>query len=163
MPRLLPISNQHNKRKPKDLATKIVFGIVILISVSICTGIAIMIYQGERDPDIIIHNDTIEIRALYGLTISISDINEISLIDKSMRELGAGTRTNGYSSTGLALKGNFTSPHLGQILLFVYSTSSPTIKLTTINNPDIYISFRNNETTKELYQKLSTINNQITP
>lgn len=91
---------------------------------------------------------------MYGLNIDFSEIANIFLIEKSMSDIGIGTRTNGYGGTGGALKGNFKSDTLGETLLFVQSKSSPTIKIERTNKKDVYISLRNSENTEQLYREL---------
>lgn len=139
-------------------------GVVAAISV-ISAFVLILIYiltvYGEKDPEIKILDDSIQIKAYYGLSINFSDISDIHLIEQSMREIGPGVRTNGYDGFGKALKGNFKSDSLGDILLFVQENSSPTIMIDRKNNKDIYISFKNSNKTEGLYfelkQKLSHV------
>ncbi|MBP1757045.1 MAG: hypothetical protein H6Q59_3443 [Firmicutes bacterium] len=116
--------------------------------------IGIMSYYGSKDPIVNIRDNDIQIKAMYGLNIDLSEIAEISLIEKSMDDIGIGTRTNGYGGFGEALKGNFKSDIYGETLLFVQAHSSPTIKIDRINKKDIYVSFSNSEITKQLYSKL---------
>lgn len=145
------------ERKPMSRVKKVLIFIGILFSIQICIGVGIMIYQGERDPVVSVYEDAVRIRALYGLDVNFSNIDEITLIDKSMREIGIGRRTDGYSSGGQALKGNFNSDATGHQLLFVYSGSSPTIQITRTRGPDIFISFRDPATTEATYRTISTI------
>jgi hypothetical protein len=91
---------------------------------------------------------------MYGLTIDFSDITDISLIEKSMRAIGVGTRTNGYGGFGETLKGHFKSIGLGETLLFVRSKSSPTIRIKRNGAKDVYISFRNGEDTERVYREM---------
>jgi len=137
--------------KGKKLA--VIIGIIL--TVQICIGVGVMIYQGERDPAINVRAGSIQISAMYGLEVSFANISDIALIDKSMREIGIGTRTDGYSSGGQALKGYFSSASYGQQLLFVYSGSSPTIHITRVLGEDIFISFRNSGTTEAIYREIS--------
>jgi len=90
---------------------------------------------------------------MYGLTVDFFDITEVSLLEKSMNEIGAGRRTNGYAS-GQTLKGNFESENLGKMLLFVQADTSPTILIKRNNDKDIYISFRDGAATRNLYNNL---------
>ena len=148
------------EREPMSRGKKLAVIIGIIITVQIFIGVGIMIFLGERDPVITAHNDSIQISALYGISIDKENIAEVALIEKSMRDIGVGTRTNGYSTTGQALKGNFSSSTHGQQLLFVYSSSSPTIQISRTNGVDIFISFRSSEKTREIYQLLSTHSQQ---
>jgi len=142
-------------RSPMTQGKKVAVIISIVITVLVLVGMGLMFYFGERDPVIHINNNRIQISAMYGLTVDTSDITAITLINQSMRELGVGARTNGYGGFGQALKGNFSSASQGQVLLFVYASSSPTIQITRTNGVDIFISFRNNEATRNVYRELT--------
>ena len=50
------------------------------------------------------YDDRIEIKAMYELNIDFSEIADISLIDKSVSDIGIGRRTNGYGGIGGALR-----------------------------------------------------------
>ena len=145
------------KKEPQPLSRvkKLALIVFIVISVQITVGVGIMIVMGERDPTVTVYSDSVHISALYGTTIDFSRIAEVILIEENMQSIGIGTRTNGYSTNGLALKGNFNSAEYGMQLLFVYSSSSPTIQITPHAGASIYISYRDGETTREVYRKLS--------
>jgi len=143
-------------RKPMTRSKKLAIIIGIVLSAQLCIGIGIMIYQGERDPRVSIVNNSVRISALYGTDISIESISGITLIPQSMREIGIGRRTNGYETSGQALKGTFSSQDRGPQLLFVYSSSSPTIRIEVVRGYDIFISYRDGETTKAIYSMLSS-------
>jgi hypothetical protein len=108
----------------------------------------------EKEPEVRILDDHIQIEAMYGLNIDFSEIADISLIEKSMSDIGIGIRTNGYGGFGETLKGNFRSDTLGETLLFVQSKSSPTIRIEWIGKKDVYISFRSSESTEQLYRQM---------
>lgn len=91
---------------------------------------------------------------MYGLNIDFSEVTNISLIEKSMSDIGIGIRTNGYGGMGRALKGDFKSDTLGETLLFVQTKSSPTIKIERTDKKDVYISLYNSESTEQLYREL---------
>ncbi len=139
-------------KMPKAVA----IAIIALVGM-IFVFVGIMFYYGSKDPVVNICDNSIQIKAMYGLHIDLSEITDISLIEKSMDDIGIGTRTNGYGGIGGALKGNFKSDILGETLLFVQVKSSPVIKIDRMNNKDVYISFCNSEKTKKLYQKLISI------
>jgi len=142
------------ERKPVSRGKKAALAVLVIVSVQFTIGIGIMIYQGERDPVINIYESGIRIRALYGTEISFAHISEITLLDQNMRDIGIGRRTNGYDSGGHALKGHFSSPTSGSQLLFVYYSSSPTIKITQSRDVPVFISFRNSETTISTFNDL---------
>jgi len=143
-------------RKPMSRGKKLAVAIAIVLSVQLCVGIGVMIYQGESDPGVSIVNDTIKIRSLFGTDISFSSISEITLVQESMSQIGIGRRTNGYETTGQALKGTFQSVEHGSQLLFVYSSSSPTIRINLTSGNRVFISYRDSEATTTVYQMLST-------
>jgi hypothetical protein len=136
-------------RIPKPVA-------IAMISITAITliGVGALFYYGEKDPEASILEDCIQIKAMYGLRIYFSEIADISLIEKSADDIDIGRRTNGYGGIGKALKGNFKSDTLGEILLFVQAKSSPTIKIDRTDKKDIYISLRDSESTEQLYREL---------
>ena len=117
-------------------------------------AVGALFFYGEKDPDVSILDDRIQIKSMYGLNIDFFEFANIYLIEKSMSDIGIGIRTNGYGGIGRALKGNFKSDTLGETLLFVQSGSSPTIKMERTDKKDVYISFRNSESTEQLYHEL---------
>lgn len=126
----------------------------LIVTVLILIGLPVMFYYSEKEPEVIIHKDRIQIKGMYGLSIDLSEITDISLIEKSMKEIGVGSRTNGYGGFGDTLKGNFKSDTLGETILFVRANSAPTIKIERAGKKDIYISFNNAERTNLLYSNL---------
>jgi len=133
---------------------------IIIIAVSVLSAIilipmGVLLYQGGKDPGINIHADSIQIKSMYGLTVKFSDITEITLMEKSMNDIGPGSRINGYGGIGQALKGHFRSESTGETLLFVQSKSSPTIRIERSNGKDIYISFKDGEKTRRLYYDMT--------
>jgi hypothetical protein len=132
----------------------VVIAAVAVISAIILVVFGALFYNGEKDPVISILDDSIQIKSMYGLTIDFSEITDISLIEKSMRDIGAGIRTNGYGGFGGTLKGNFRSDALGETLLFVQSKSSPTIRIKRSGKRDVYVSFLNSESTERLFRDL---------
>lgn len=141
-------------REPMSRGKKAAVAAGVILSVWFCIGIGIMFYQGERDPVVFIHSDSIQISGMYGTVVPVSNISEISLTDKSMREIGIGVRTNGYDGGGQAKKGEFSSSEHGSLLLFVMADSSPTIRIDRNVGRTIFISFRNSETTQEVYSSM---------
>ena len=145
--------------KTDDSKSKIPKAVVIAItsiSAIIIITVGAMFFYGEKDPDVSILDGHIQIKAMYGFNIDFSEIADISLIEKNMSDIGIGTRTNGYGGIGEALKGNFKSNTLGETVLFVQSKSSPTIMIERTDKSDVYISFRNSESTEQLYRELIT-------
>lgn len=138
------------EKKPMSKSMKILLAIVGTISVVTVIGVGAMFAIGEREPVVTVHSDSIQISAMYGTSVNISNIADISLINQSMREIGAGSRTNGYN--GGSWRGHFTAG-----LLFVRPNSSPTIRIERTAGSNIFISFRDFERTIALYDELSTL------
>jgi len=143
-----------NKTNTKIGIISIIITITVLIAVS-----TILIYSA-KEPEVIIFEDSIQIKAMYGLTINFSDITDVSLIEKSMREIGdVGIRVNGADTFG-TLQGHFKSDTLGETLLFVRLNSSPTIKIERNNDKDIYLNFSSSEKTIALFDELNIAMNR---
>ena len=136
-------------KTPKAVIIAII-GFVLIIFILVGT----MEYYGLKDPVVNILDNSIQIKAMYGVNIDFSEITNISLIEKSMDNIGVGTRTDGYGGLGETLKGNFESDINGKTLLFVQSKTSPTIKIERIEKKDVYISLRNSTNTEQLYREL---------
>jgi hypothetical protein len=131
----------------------IIIGIVITVVVLVAVG-AVVIY-GAKEPEVVVFDNRVQIKAMYGLTIDFSDITEISLLENSMSEMDVGVRVNGADTFG-TLQGHFKSDTLGETLLFVHLNSSPTIRIERNNDKDIYLSFSNGEKTIMLFNELNT-------
>ena len=145
----IPKINNSTSKTPKAVNISIIAFFVLLF-----IFIGIMGYYGQKDPVVNILDNSIQIKAQYGDNIYFSEITNITLIDKSMDNIGVGKRTDGYGGFGGTLKGNFESDINGKILLFVQSKTSPTIKIERIDKKDVYISLRNSTNTEQLYHKL---------
>lgn len=142
------------RKIPKVTASKSGMIIAVAITAIVFIAIGVMLYYGEKEPVVTVLNNRIQIEAMYGLDINFTDVTAISLIEKSMKDIGIGHRNNGYGGFGETLKGHFDSESLGNYLLYVKSKSSPTLWIEHDGKEDIYISFKDGEKTKALYQEL---------
>lgn len=88
------VITETNASKSKTPKTVIIA--ITSISAIILIIVGVLIFYGEKDLDVRILDDRIEIKAMYGITIDFSEIADISLIDKSVNELDIGRRMNGY-------------------------------------------------------------------
>ena len=136
--------------KTSKLMVKLSIAGVLVVFIAV----GALFYYGEKEPEVIIHNDSVQIKAMYGLMVDFSDIENISLIQNNMASIGADIRTNGFRGFGQALKGHFYSDRTGHTLLFVQAKSFPTIRIERIDKKDIYISFRDSEETERLFREL---------
>jgi hypothetical protein len=125
------------------------------ITAIVLAAVGVMFFYGEREPVVSIWDDRIQIKAMYGLDMNVSGIEDISLIDQSMDEIAQEMhRDNGYGGFGGTLKGHFSAQNLGRFTLFVKLDSSPTIWIDRREGEDIYISLSDGEKTEILYQEL---------
>lgn len=127
---------------------------MISIALIVFVVVVFLFFYGQKDPQVSILDQHIQIKTMYGIDIDFDEITNISLIDKSMKDIGVGSRTNGFGGIGGALKGNFNSNATGDTLLFVRSKSSPTIRIVRLGKKDVYISFLISDDTKKLYSEL---------
>ena len=139
-----------DSKKPLTKANKLLHAIAGGVSALIIIGIGVMFVIGEREPVITIHESSIQISAMYGTSVDIDNIAGITLLNYSMRDIGAGARTNGYN--GSAWRGHFRAG-----LLFVRPNSAPTIRIERNHGSNIFISFRDSERTSTLYSELSAL------
>ena len=131
--------------------------VAIIIITAIIISLGVITYDGEKEPVVSIVNNHIQIACRHGVDVDLHDIADISLIEKSMRDIGFGIRVGGYGGFGGALKGNFESRQQqgSFILLFVQYKSSPTIWIERVGSKkDIYISFRDGKKTEMLYNEI---------
>ena len=124
-------------------------GVIVFITVSVITIL------GAREPVVSLSGGSIQIKAMYGLTVDLKDITAVNLMPESMSDIGAGSRTDGYGGFGDALKGNFTTTKYGDALLFVRVYSAPTLRIDRAGGKPIFISFRESADTVALYNELS--------
>jgi len=132
--------------------------IAIIVITAIIISLGVITYDGEKEPVVSIVNNHVQIACRHGLDVDLHDIARISLIEKSMKDIGFGISVGGYGVFGRALKGNFESRQSqgDSFLLFVQSGSSPTILIERggFHQKDIYISFRDGKKTEMLYNEI---------
>lgn len=141
------LTSQNRSSKTK------VFVTIGIVSITLI-GVSLMLYYGEKEPGINILDKEIEVVGMYGVTVPFTDVIDISIINKSMKEISTGRRTNGFGGFGGTLKGHFNSESIGKTLLFVNSDTPITIRIVRDGDKDIYVSLVNEERTKQLYQEL---------
>ncbi|MDR0347370.1 MAG: DUF3784 domain-containing protein [Coriobacteriales bacterium] len=137
----------------KPLAKRVTAIVATVATVITCLMVGIGLYLGSREPVATVLEDAIQIEAMYGLTIEFAEIDGITLLESRMDDMDAGSRRNGYAGGGI-WKGHFRSDTLGETLLFVDARTAPTIWIERQGQEDVYLSFRDSEKTRELYQEL---------
>jgi len=125
---------------------------IVVVTLAFCGYIGGLLIAGAKEPAVKVLDDSLQIKGLYGLTVKLSDIAELALVEQSMEQNGIGRRVNG-ADLGQSLKGNFDSAE-GRILVFVNRNSAPIIKITRVADKPIYISFKDSNATRRLYQDL---------
>lgn len=144
------ISDEKNKGAHKK--SVIVIAILAMIPVIV---VAATIFVNELEPNVIVSGYGVEIRSTYGVSIEFEEVNNILLHENSMYSIGIGVRIDGYSwFDAETLKGNFRSVVYGDTLLFVRSSSSPTIQIERYDKADVFISLRDELNTRTLFEEL---------
>ncbi|MCL2745097.1 MAG: hypothetical protein FWE67_14730 [Planctomycetaceae bacterium] len=130
-------------------------GFVILSIFVVMFAVVGLLFWGEKEPTVKITDNGVQISSMYGVKIDFTEIADISLINNTISSIGLTMRTNGLG-TGSTQKGYFQSNKHGSVLLFTKTNSSPTIHIKREGKEDVFLNFRNNETTKTLYNDLKT-------
>jgi hypothetical protein len=140
---------------PRPMAVKIAYGLGIALSLALVAGLAWLLGSGMSDPAMTVDGEGLHISGVYGLTVPLGNITEVTLIEQSIRQIGGlGSRVNGVGGIGDVLKGHF-SGSLGNTLVFLRADSSPTLRVERADGGDIYISFANGEKTRALHGELA--------
>jgi outer membrane lipoprotein SlyB len=139
----------HNKKTKTD---KIILAVVITAVVVITGSLAYGIIFETRPVKVEITADTIGIKGMYGVTVPLSNIKNITLEDGMPKVLA---KTNGFNA-GDVLKGNFRLEGIGAVKLFVQSRTGPFIYIVTTQGDTVIINYRDGQQTRELYSRLLT-------
>ena len=146
--------------QPMDKSMKVILTVILGFTSIVLIGSAIMMVVGEFDPIVRVKSDGINISGMYGITIRSDEITDIILIEDSMRGIFTDTgaiRTNGFDGFGQVQKGYFNSSEYGSHIRFVQTRSSPTILIERWAY-NVFISFRDGEKTRALYNELMRFN-----
>lgn len=128
----------------KGVAGTIAIGVGVLAVVSII----LLLFFGNKEPEITFTNQQLQISGIYGNDYNLSDIESVTLINE--RPVTT-FKTNGFDMGGIK-KGHFNVQNEGNCLLFVSGTGK-CIRLKTKSDV-IYINFADETKTEELYGKL---------
>ena len=153
------VSGIFESEKPKG-GSKATIIVTLVFFMIVFIAIGGLLFYGVKEPEVNLLDGRVQIKSMYGLDVDFSDIANVSLLEQSMREVDVGVRVNGFGGFGETLKGHFKSDSLGETLLFVYSTSSPTIRIERNSEKDIYLSFRNGEKTVSLFDEFNAVINK---
>jgi len=126
------------------LATlKMIFPVAMVVM----AVIGLIYFVGEKEPVIVIDDDSLRIKCLFGRRIAFSEITCVCLLHQSMATLGVGRAAFAYGMR--SCKGNFESG-----LLYVQPESAPTLLIQREGQSNVYISYFNRESTESLYDEL---------
>ncbi len=138
--------------KTKKSAVEVIGSIVAIIILGVVFGLVI---SGLTEPAVSVTESGIKINGIYGLSVDFSEITRVTLIEDGINDIaGELTRTNGFGDMGESLKGHFESDKIGKTLLFVRTSSSPTLQIERNGSKDIYINFSNSGKTVKLYEDI---------
>lgn len=137
--------NTRNPDGTMNRSTKIIIGSIIVFFV----GIGIIILISAQTPEVLISDETVQIKGLYGIEIDRSDINDVKLVDTIPAVM---RKTNGFDC-GNILKGNFLLQGGVKAKLYVHAGKPPFIEITTRKGL-IILNQGDPERTAALFQSL---------
>ncbi|OAV75268.1 hypothetical protein Barb7_01124 [Bacteroidales bacterium Barb7] len=124
--------------------------ILLLFPVSITILITVFLFVSSKEPSIHIEHGNINITGLYGETVPIKEIKHIQILD-TIPEIRL--RTNGFAF-GSIRKGHFLVEGLGNVKLFLSSSSAPYIEIQTLSDQYIIVNFKNADKTINIYNEI---------
>jgi hypothetical protein len=130
--------------------------IMVIVPTAVITlAIFVLIGLSMRETVVTITDGQIRISGLfYGQTISVGEVAGVTLVEKSIAEMGSFSRTNGVAGLGQRVLGYFKSPEYGNVMLFAQYKTAPTIWLKRTGKDDIFISLLDGGKTREVYNTL---------
>lgn len=138
----------HNKTK-KTRLTYSILGLVFLFVIGLIT-------YGFIPSKTVYGIDTIRFSGMYGLEISLGEIEKIELSDKLPT---IKMRTNGFSF-GSIKKGFFNLDKFGKSRLLIHSDLAPYLILSKNNGDKIIINFKDKIETEKTYEKIKILTNR---
>ncbi|WP_391574907.1 DUF5808 domain-containing protein [Cohnella sp.] len=134
------------------LAGKLIAGGVLGLLAAVVVGVSFMLIRSElTSPTMTLMPDsTVSIDyPMYSFDFSLSDIQELSLVD----EIPSGTKLNG-EATGTQARGHFRLKGLGKTRLYVFKNNPPYIR---IKLDKVYIFYNDKDPlrTAELFEELA--------
>ena len=137
----------HNKEN-KPRRTYLILGIVILSVLGLIT-------YGFVPTKVIVSNDNVRFKGIYGFEMRNSDIKNIELTEKIPSII---MRTNGFG-LGAIQKGTFKLNEFGKCKLFLNSNKNPFIIITDKNGLKTIINFKDSALTRDKYTELKALIN----
>lgn len=132
------------------------YKIGIIITVIVAVFLVVLFSVGDKDPNVTAADGVLSIDGMFGTQVPFSDIQSITLQEKSFAKIAPTWRkTGGYDGFTGHLKGNYETENLGAILIYVQKDSAPTILIERKDGKNIYISLNNSANTQALYETLT--------
>jgi Domain of unknown function (DUF3784) len=132
----------------KRKGTKVLLGIVVAI-LMIVGG---MLIYGSIEQSVDVEHGAIEIGGLYGTTLDISNISDVSIIN----ELPKIQAKKGGFDFANVLKGDFSLDGIGEGKLYVNIAAPPFIKI-KYNDTFVILNFRDTTTTLTTFDKINEL------
>ena len=139
------VSNDTTAQKPKNKINTFILGGFITLLIP-----TFLILYGNQEIKIKSDNDGFQIKSMYGITIK---YNEISQLDTLSSIPNIEFKNNGYAF-GKVCKGNFRLAGIDHAKLFVNRGSAPYLHLKLTDSEELFINFKDNKKTVELYKWL---------
>ena len=128
--------------------TKLLITLTILFFIGVFT---FSIVWGFATPFVTLRDSDMRISGMYGTTVRFADIEGVTLLEQSVRQIDVGTRIGGRA-TQTTLMGNFTAG----LVLAHRASEGPTIRIDVRGDRPIFISRANAAETREIYQEISS-------
>ena len=141
---------------PHALRSRTTWGSAVILVV-VLVGVSLLFWYGEKELGFSVEADCLQITGMYGLRVDYGDIAALTLEEdwKTIENMAALRRINGYGGFTETRKGLFRSDELGRALLFVHASAAPVIRIDRgINREPVYISLKAPERTQLLFEDL---------
>lgn len=127
-------------------------GVIVMVVILALTSafiVPIFIFGGQ-ETEIVVDQQEIKIKGMYGTTLAQADLLNVQLVDQIPRIL---MRTNGYA-VGSVLKGNFKVEELGNVKLYLMSDQGPYLIIQDQKTHYI-VNYKDEQVTRTLYAEIT--------
>lgn len=142
--------NSRNADGTMERKSLLKVGLTIAFMVIVAIGVGVLLYFSYQPTELLITEEYVQIKGMYGEKIPYTEIKEVNLIQE-IPDITA--RTNG-SSIGERRKGHFRLKDLGAAKLFLVTDDPPYIYLDRGDKKPIIINFADKEETEKVYDDL---------
>ena len=127
---------------------------LIIAAAAIVAVFFAIVFLGTDETKVNVLDDRVQIKGIYSVEIYLSDITAVTMVEKSMDEIGFGENINSYSVSNGYVRGRFNKPGLGEIRVFVEPKISPTLWIETDGREDVFISYKDGRKTEQVYREI---------